>query len=109
MGEGITGLIPDEKQVEALSRASRTLKTASDLDPLVTSIGDARFVLVGEASHGTSEFYSWRSRLTRRLIEEKGFSFVAVEGDWPDCCRVNRYLKGYEEAGENAYEGPARF
>ncbi|WP_017572518.1 erythromycin esterase family protein [Nocardiopsis halotolerans] len=55
------------------------------LDPLVERIGDARYVLLGEASHGTAEFYRWRAELTRRLIDEEGFSFVAVEGDWPDC------------------------
>jgi erythromycin esterase len=55
------------------------------LDPLLARIGDARYVAVGEASHGTSDFYRWRAELTRRLIEEKDFSFVAVEGDWPDC------------------------
>jgi erythromycin esterase-like protein len=55
------------------------------LDPLLERIGDARYVLLGEASHGTAEFYRWRAELTRRLIDEAGFSFVAVEGDWPDC------------------------
>jgi erythromycin esterase-like protein len=56
-----------------------------DLDPLLERIGEARFVLLGEASHGTSEFYTWRTRISHRLIREKGFSFIAVEGDWPDC------------------------
>lgn len=55
-----------------------------DLDPLRAQIGDARHVLIGEASHGTSEFYRWSAELSRRLIAEHGFSFVAVEGDWPD-------------------------
>jgi len=58
-------------------------------------IGNARVVLLGEASHGTHEFYTWRAALTRRLVEEKGFNFVAVEGDWPDCYHVNRFVKGY--------------
>ena len=80
------------------------LETADDLDPLLDYIGDARFVLLGEASHGTSEYYTWRARLSRRLIEEKGFSFIAVEGDWPDCYAINRYIKGYQEAGENVEE-----
>ena len=75
-----------------------------DLDPLVERIGDARFALLGEASHGTSEFYTWRAEISRRLIEERGFSFIAVEGDWPDCYRVNRYVKGYDESGESAEE-----
>lgn len=64
------------------------------LDPLLEMIGDARFVLLGEATHGTSEFYTWRTEISRRLITEKAFSFIAVEGDWPDCARINRYVKG---------------
>src|SRR3954471_5877225 len=84
--------------------AARPLNNPNDLDPLLTLIGDARYVLLGEASHGTHEFYTWRAALSRRLIEEKGFSFIAVEGDWPDCYRVNRYVKGYEEAGGSARE-----
>jgi erythromycin esterase-like protein len=67
-------------------------------------IDDARFVLIGEASHGTSEFYTWRAELSRRLIVEKGFCFVGVEGDWPDCYRVNRYVRGYPRSGRSAYE-----
>ncbi|MFM7294003.1 MAG: protein-L-isoaspartate(D-aspartate) O-methyltransferase, partial [Burkholderiales bacterium] len=60
-----------------------------DLGPLLKRIGDARVVLIGEASHGTSEFYRLREQITRRLIEEKNFSFVAIEGDWPDAARVD--------------------
>ena len=87
-----------------VQRASRPLASVQDLDPLLDAIGDARFVLLGEASHGTSEYYSWRAELSRRLIREKGFSFIAVEGDWPDCYRVNRYAKGYADAGRSAEE-----
>jgi erythromycin esterase-like protein len=68
----------------------------ADLDPLLERAAGARVVLLGEASHGTHEFYRWRARLTRRLIEELGFSFVAVEGDWPDCARVDRAVRGLE-------------
>jgi erythromycin esterase len=73
---------------------SSPLEDAEDLDPLLERIGDARYVLLGEASHGTHEYYLWRARISRRLIEEKGFRFIAVEGDWPDCYRVNRYVHG---------------
>src|SRR5215217_269660 len=69
------------------------LTDPGDLDVLLERAGAARVVLLGEASHGTHEFYAWRATLTRRLIEEKGFSFVAVEGDWPDCYRVNRSVR----------------
>ena len=86
----------------SLRTAAKPLRTAADLDPLMDRIGDSRFVLLGEASHGTSEFYTWRAELTRRLIVEKGFTIIGVEGDWPDCFRVNRYAKGRFGAGENA-------
>ncbi len=69
------------------------LRDAADLDPLLERIGGARIVLLGEASHGTHEYYAWREQLTRRLITEKGFGFVAVEGDWPDCFEVNRSVR----------------
>src|SRR5262252_4573791 len=65
-----------------------------DYDPLLEMVGDARFVLLGEASHGTSEFYRERAQITKRLITEKGFRAVAVEADWPDAYRVNRYVRG---------------
>jgi len=67
---------------------------ARELDPLLELIGDARFVLIGEASHGTHEFYSIRAKITKRLIAEKGFDAVAVEADWPDAYRINRYVRG---------------
>jgi erythromycin esterase-like protein len=66
----------------------------SDYDPLLELIGDARFVLLGEASHGTHEFYRERAQITKRLIAEKGFTAVAVEADFPDASRVNRYVQG---------------
>jgi len=66
---------------------------AQDYDALLDSIGDARIVLLGEASHGTHEFYRERARITRRLIEEKSFVAVAVEADWPDAYRVNRWVR----------------
>jgi erythromycin esterase-like protein len=67
---------------------------AEDYDPLLAAIGDARFVLLGEASHGTHEFYRERAAITQRLIIERGFTAVAVEADWPDAYRVNRYVRG---------------
>src|SRR5215211_9030359 len=66
----------------------------TDFDLLLESIGDARFVLLGEATHGTHEFYRIRAELTKRLIREKGFTAIAAEADWPDACRVNRYVRG---------------
>lgn len=73
---------------------SYPLADLASLDPLLDRVGDAHYVLLGEASHGTHEYYLWRSRLTQRLITEKGFRFVAVEGDWPSCRHVDRYVRG---------------
>ena len=77
--------------------ASPLTGAAADYDPLLALIGDARFVLLGEASHGTHEFYRERAQITKRLIREKGFAAVAVEADWPDAYRVNRYVRGRGE------------
>jgi erythromycin esterase-like protein len=88
------GSTADSSLADEIRRLATPLERPADLDPLLDAIGDARFVLLGEASHGTSEFYAWRTEITKRLISEKKFSFVAVEGDWPDCYTVNRYVKG---------------
>ncbi len=93
-----------DEVTEAVRDISHPLDDWQSLDPLLARIGDARYVLLGEASHGTSEFYTWRRLISQRLIREKGFSLIAVEGDWPDCYRVNRYIKGYPDAGRNAHE-----
>lgn len=68
---------------------------AADLNPLMERIGPARVVLLGEATHGTSEFYRMRARITRELIVKKGFRFVAIEGDWPDAARVDHYVRHF--------------
>ena len=88
----------------SLGDAALPLANPDDLDPLIDAIGEARYVLLGEASHGTSEFYTWRTELSKRLIVEKQFSFIGVEGDWPDCYRVNRFVKGYQNSGASAAE-----
>src|SRR4051794_36169403 len=84
---------------------------AHDYDSLLDSIGDARVVLLGEASHGTHEFYRERARITRRLIEERGFTAVAVEADWPDAWRAGRYarLLGDDASADEALGGFERF
>ena len=87
---------------QGITKRARPLSDPSDLEPLIERIGNARYVLLGEATHGTSEFYQWRAALSRRLIQEHGFSFIAVEGDWPDCYRVNRYVKSYTDSGDSA-------
>lgn len=79
-----------------------------DYDPLLESIGDARFVLLGEASHGTHEFYRERAQITKRLVLEKGFTAITVEADWPDAYRVNRYIRG-ESSDPDAEEALGSF
>jgi erythromycin esterase-like protein len=81
---------------------------ADDYNRLLELIGDARFVLLGEATHGTHEFYSERASITKRLITEKGFSVLAIEADWPDSSRVHRYVRG-ATADANADEALSSF
>jgi erythromycin esterase-like protein/predicted phosphoribosyltransferase len=88
----------DSALVEALRATASPLTGASrDYDPLMDRIGGARFALLGEASHGTHEFYSERAEITKRLIKERNFTAVAVEADWPDAYRVNRYVCGLSD------------
>jgi erythromycin esterase-like protein len=83
------------KQREVLSSAAAPIDAEpAALEPVLDLIGDAAVVLLGEATHGTHEFYHLRGELTARLIEERGFDAVAVEADWPDAYRVNRYVRG---------------
>ena len=79
-----------ERRRDEVRALARPLRAPADLDPLLERIGDAAYVLIGEASHGTADFYRWRAELTRRLVAERGFSFVAVEGEWPDFRRLHR-------------------
>jgi erythromycin esterase-like protein/predicted phosphoribosyltransferase len=84
---------------------------ASDYDELIERATQARFVLIGEASHGTQEFYRERAEITRRLIAECGFTAVAVEADWPDAYRVNRFVRGvgHDTTAEEALSDFRRF
>lgn len=96
----------------AIASAAHLLHGApNDYDPLLERVGDARFVLLGEATHGTHEFYRERAEITKRLITEKGFNAVAVEADWPDAYRVNRYVRGSNDDpdAERALAGFERF
>jgi erythromycin esterase-like protein len=82
-----------------------------DYDSLLESIGNTRLVLLGEATHGTHEFYSERTAITKRLIAEKGFSILAIEADWPDSARVHRYVRGAtaDNNADQALSGFRRF
>jgi erythromycin esterase-like protein len=88
-----------EEVVASLEQAALPIDRPQQWDPLLQRIGDARVVLLGEASHGTHEFYALRAELTRRLIVERGFTFVAVEADWPDAYRLNRWV---QHSGQDA-------
>ncbi len=68
----------------------------ADLDPLIERIGDSQVVLIGEASHGTSEFYKMRAKITKKLIKERGFNIVALEADWPDAARIDNYVRHFD-------------
>lgn len=88
----------DDSTIDLVASHARELTgRENELDPVMELIGDAPFLLLGEASHGTHEFYATRAAITRRLIEEKGFTAVAVEADWPDAYRVNRFVRGQGE------------
>jgi erythromycin esterase-like protein len=94
--DGAVVLGPEDQASMELVRAAAIPITgaATDYDSLMALVGDARFVLLGEATHGTEEFYRERARITRRLIQEKGFSAVAIEGEWPDAEGVHRFVRG---------------
>jgi erythromycin esterase len=94
----------EERVISLLEDKAYQLTNQEDLKPLFDMIGDAELVLLGEASHGTHEYYTWRSYITQRLIKEKGFQFIAVEGDWPDCYQLNRYIKNYPQSGKSSFE-----
>jgi erythromycin esterase-like protein len=101
-----------DRFVDQLHSSVRLLDgAADDFDPLMEMIGDARFVLIGEASHGTHEFYKIRADLTQRLIKDKDFNAVVVEADWPDAWRVNRFVRGFSDDADatDALDGFRRF
>ncbi|MEO7560062.1 MAG: erythromycin esterase family protein [Nitrosospira sp.] len=102
----MSGLNFDHKLIAALERQTQSLPGfESGYGPIIRAVrGDTSgntkgkmFVLIGEATHGTAEFYRIRAEITRRLILEEGFDAIAVEADWPDACRVNRYVSGQSE------------
>jgi erythromycin esterase-like protein len=93
--EATKGPAADSALIKALRETAYPLAGSTrDYDPLISRIGEARFALLGEASHGTHEFYYERAEITKRLITEKRFAAVAVEADWPDAYRLNRYVRG---------------
>ena len=88
----------EEKLVKSIADAAEPFGSIDtvDLSPLLERVDEARIVLLGEATHGTSEFYRMRERISRELIVKKGFRFIAIEGDWPDAARVDNYVRHLE-------------
>jgi erythromycin esterase len=99
----------DSEIIEYLRGIATPISDAGDLSPLINSIGEQRFVLLGEASHGTSEYYTWRSEISKRLIAEKDFRFIVVEGDWSAAYKVNKYIKRLPGAPGSAAEALSYF
>jgi erythromycin esterase-like protein len=96
-----------EPLLQSVRRAARPITGArEDYDGLLDLVADRRLVLIGEASHGTHDFYRERARITRRLVDELGFNAIAVEADWPDAYRVNRYVM--EQSSDQDAEGALR-
>jgi erythromycin esterase-like protein len=95
-------MLDESEAINSIKQWAYPMQSKADLQPLFDKIGDARIVMLGEASHGTHEYYTWRTHISKRLIEEKGFNFIAVEGDWPDCYRLNRFVKGYDINNKSA-------
>ena len=87
-----------ESIIENLREHKNEFKEKEDLKALINSIKDKKIVMLGEASHGTHEYYNWRAKISKILMEEHGFDFVAVEGDWPPCYELNRHIKNYDDA-----------
>ena len=101
-----------DKVTESIRKAASPLSgEVDDYNQLFAVIGNARFCLLGEATHGTHEFYRERAEITKQLIKEKGFTAVAVEADWPDAFRVNRYVRGLsdDKNADEALSGFKRF
>ncbi|WP_096201748.1 erythromycin esterase family protein [Bacillus sp. FJAT-45350] len=90
--------------IENIKKYSLPYEENNHIRPLIEAVGEVNYALLGEATHGTSEFYTTRAELTKILIQEKGFNFIAVEGDWPACFEVNCYIKGYENSYSSAKE-----
>ncbi|MBJ3776587.1 erythromycin esterase family protein [Acuticoccus mangrovi] len=92
--------MPERLIEEIRSEAIPLAGSDAAFDRILALAADARFVLIGEATHGTREFYAMRAELTKRLITEHGFAAVAAEADWPDAYRVNRYVRGEPTIGD---------
>lgn len=103
----VMSISPKENVVREIEGNASPIKNASSLDELIEKLSKSRIVMLGEATHGTQEFYSMRREISQRLIKDYGFNFVAVEGDWPDCQKINDYIQS--EKGASAAEVMRQF
>ena len=103
--------MPPSSTAAALQRNARPLRDADDARAVMPVLGGAELVLLGEATHGTQEFYRRRTEITKLLITEHGFDAIAVESDWPDALRASRYVQGEEAdaSPQEALDGYRRF
>lgn len=90
--------IAENSIVNEIMKSAVPLKRTSQLDQLLEKMSNCKIVMLGESTHGTLEFYQWRRLISQRLIEKYGFKFIAVEGDWPDCWKLNRYIENGDGA-----------
>ena len=90
--------------LKTIKNSKVDFKNIEDLQPIIDKIKDKKVVMLGEASHGTHEYYQWRAKISRKLIEEHDFNFVSVEGDWPACYQLNRHIKNYKDSEESTYD-----
>ncbi|WP_020620789.1 erythromycin esterase family protein [Paenibacillus daejeonensis] len=99
----------EQRVVEMIQKNASPYPSEESLTALLAKMAKAKYVLLGEASHGTSEYYKDRSEWSKKLIQEHGFRFIAVEGDWPSCYALNRYVKGRSDAGTDARDALSQF
>jgi erythromycin esterase len=100
---------PQPRHDRRIRSLARPLERPSDLAPLVDRLANDHIICLGEASHGTHEFYTWRAELSRKLIEQGGVRWIGVEGDWPDRWRINQWIRGEGDQGLDAATLLARF
>src|SRR4051812_10186443 len=95
MDELFMATLVTSENLEQLHELAQPITGArTDYDSLLQLVGNAKYVLLGEATHGTHQFYKARAEITKRLIQEKGFTVIAWEADWPDALRINRFIQG---------------
>jgi len=93
-----------QTESEIINKRKTEFSDTRDLLPLAEKFKDKKVVMLGEASHGTHQYYNRRARLTRILMSEYDFNFMAVEGDWPTCYELNRHVKNYSDAEEKTFD-----